>query len=146
MTGKKVPLDAGEPVPRTWDDYYATCERRVAKLGKDRLVEDLATDDFEQLRGALAKTRGPVALSNEIHGVRTVFQSAFDSGLIDRPIRFGPHFRSASAKTLDQAEKELDQRVEAIRPLLRVAGHQPSSSQSGPRLKGEIRILRLQHG
>jgi integrase len=103
MTGKKVLLDAGEMAPRTWQDYYTTCEGVVKALGQERLVEDLAADDFEQLRGALSKTRGPVALSNEIQRVRSVFKYAYDAGLIPHPVRFGPHFKRVSLKTLRKA-------------------------------------------
>jgi integrase len=100
MTAKKTLLESGEMVPRTWQEYYACCERVVGEFGKERLVGDLAADDFEQLRASLAKTRGPVALSNEVQRVRCLFKYAFDAGLIDRPVRFGPLFRRPSRKTL----------------------------------------------
>jgi integrase len=100
MTSKKTLLDSGEMVPRTWQEYYACCERVVKEFGKERLVDDLAADDFEQLRGTLAKTRGPVALSNEVQRVRCLFKYACDAGLIDRPVRFGPLFKRPSRKTI----------------------------------------------
>jgi integrase len=100
MTAKKLLLDTGEIVPRTWQDLYATCERLCRELGKDRLVSDLASDDFEQLRGSFAKTRGLVAVGNEIQRTRAVFKYAYDAGLIDRPVRYGPVFRRPGKKVL----------------------------------------------
>ena len=100
LTGKQHLLDNGELSPRTFQGYHASCEKIVSTFGRMRLVDDLAPADFEQLRRALAKTRGPVALGNEIQRVRGVFKYAYDEGLIERPIRFGQSFRKPSRKTL----------------------------------------------
>jgi integrase len=81
-------------------EYPATTDRLIAAFGKTRLVEDLAADDFEALRDELAKQFGPVRLGNEIQKVRTVFKYAFESGLIDRPVRYGPQFKKPSASVL----------------------------------------------
>jgi len=77
----------GELSPRTWRDYYDCRETLGGSFGKNRAVEDLAGDDFEKLRGELAKRLGPVSLGNEIQRVRTVFKYAFEEVLIDRPVR-----------------------------------------------------------
>ncbi len=103
MTVKKMMLESGELAPRSWQDYYNTSERLVQEFGGERLVDDLGADDFEQLRATLAKTRGPVALGNEIQRCRVVCKYAFDAGLVDRPVRYGPHFKRPSKKTLRKA-------------------------------------------
>ena len=38
-----------------FDEYKATTDRLVSTFGKTRLVDDLAADDFEALRDAMAK-------------------------------------------------------------------------------------------
>src|SRR5947209_1663009 len=106
LTSKKLFLDAGEITPRTWGKYHATCELLVGTFGKGRAVLDLAADDFESLRSALAKRWGPVELGNEVQRVRTVFKYACDAGLIDRPVRFGPAFRKPSKKTVRKVRNE----------------------------------------
>ena len=63
-------------------------------------MSDLSADDFEALRRRIAKTRGPIALGNTIQRIRGVFKYAFESGLIDAPVRFGGLFKRPSAKTL----------------------------------------------
>ena len=93
LTSKKALLDSDELSPRTWRDYYATGETLIDAFGKPRLVSDLAGDDFEKLRAALAKTRGPVTLGNEIQRVRTVFAFAWNENLIEKPMRFGASFK-----------------------------------------------------
>jgi hypothetical protein len=52
------------------------------------------------LRANISKTRGPVALGNEIQRVRVVFKYGFDAGLIEHPMRYGPMFKRPSKKVL----------------------------------------------
>ncbi len=103
MTSKKVLLGNAEIVQRTFDDYYVVCRRVVGVFGPDRLVVDLAAEDFAQLRAAFAKTRGPVSLTNDITRARSVFKFGFDEGLIDRPIRYGQSFKRPSRRIIRQA-------------------------------------------
>lgn len=127
LTSKKQLVSNGELSPRTWSDYHATCERIIAAMGKTRLVDDLASDDFDKLRASVAKRWGHVALSNEINRVRVVFKYAYDASLIERPMRYGPTFKRPSAKTLRQARHAKGARMfEArhIRRMLKAAGPQ----------------------
>ncbi len=100
LTNKRHLLDTREIMPRTFQDYYQTCARIVDYFGKTRLVTDLAAEDFTFFRATLAAKSGPVRLGNEIQRVRSVFKFADDSGLIDRPVRFGPGFKRPSKKVL----------------------------------------------
>ncbi len=103
LSAKQALVDTGELQPRTWQDYYVVCERIVRVFGRTRLVSDLAADDFARLRAASAKTRGPVALSNDIARARVLFKWAFDDGLILTPIRYGQSFNRPNRKTIRAA-------------------------------------------
>ena len=107
LTAKRHLLDTREITNRTFLDYHATCDRLGRAFGLTRLANDLAADDFGNLRAELAKTRGPVALGNEIQRVRSVFKHGYEAGLIRQPVRYGPGFKRPSAKTLrkDRAAK-----------------------------------------
>jgi integrase len=100
LTAKQNLVDTQELSQRTFDDYHATCERLIKTFGKTRLVSDLASDDFNSLRASLGKTWGPVSVGNEINRIRVVFKYAFDAGLIEKPVRYGPIFKRPSKKTL----------------------------------------------
>lgn len=100
LTQKKTMVDSGKLSPRTFGDYYATGERLCETFGKSRLVSDLATDDFERLRAGFAKTRGLVGVANAVRNVRIVFKYAYDAGLIQQPVRFGPGFKTPSKSKL----------------------------------------------
>jgi integrase len=125
LTTKKRMLDVGELSARSFRDYAAVCRRILAAFGQRRLVSDLRPDDFEALRGAMARLWGPVRLVNEINRVRVVFSYAWKSGLLDRPMVFGEGFKRPSQKTLRrhrlaQGPKMFE--AEEIRRMVQSAG------------------------
>jgi integrase len=93
-------------------------------FGRIRPVDDLAADDFEMLRADIAKQWGPVRLGNEVQRVRTVFKYGYESGLFDKPVRYGPQFRKPGAAVLRKHRAANGKRMfEAsdLRRLLKVA-------------------------
>lgn len=100
LTAKTHALNAGEITNRTFRDYKSTTDRVVSMFGANRLVDDLASDDFESLRASIASTRGPVALGNEVQRVKVLFKYGYDAGLIDKPVRYGQTFKRPSKKVL----------------------------------------------
>lgn len=125
LTAKRHLVDTSELSPRTWADYKVVCERVGRVFGMRRVVIDLAADDFERLRKDFSKTRGPVSLGNDITRVKILFKWAYDAGLIDRPVRYGPSFKKPSAKTLRRERQKKGVRMfEAgeLRRILAAAG------------------------
>ncbi len=100
LNAKQEAMKSGELSPRTQREYKTACDEVVACFGKTRLLADVGPDDFATLRGKLAAKWGPVRLGNQIQYVRSLFKFAYESGLIDRPVRFGPGFKRPSKKTL----------------------------------------------
>src|SRR5215475_13140628 len=52
VQGKGHMRETGELSARTFIDYHQTCERLIDTLGRSRLVTDLRSEDFEQLRSS----------------------------------------------------------------------------------------------
>jgi integrase len=100
LVHKQDLVETGELSPRTWDGYKTACAFLVEQMGKGRLVSDLGPDDFAALRNRLARRYGPHGLGTAIQCVRCACKYALDSGLIDRPVRYGPGFKRPSKKTL----------------------------------------------
>lgn len=124
LTSKKLLADSGELSPRTYADYFATCERIVEAFGRTRLVDDLAADDFERYRADVASVWGPVAVGNEVQRVRTVFKYGYDQGIIERPIRYGQTFNKPSRKVLRHARNARGPRMfeaEELRTIIKAA-------------------------
>jgi integrase len=100
LNAKQALVDVGELARLTWGDYKTACDEIVVAFGKNRLLADVGPDDFAALRNKLAKKWGPHRLSKTIQFVRCAFKFAYDAGLIDRPVRYGPGFKRPSKKTL----------------------------------------------
>jgi integrase len=122
---KQALVNTGELSPRTWDGYKTACDILVAQLGKSRLVADLGPDDFAALRNKLAKRYGPHGLGTAIQCVRCVCKYAFDAGLIDRPVRYGPGLKRPSKKVLRLHRAKQGAKLftaEEVRRLIDAAG------------------------
>jgi len=119
LTPKQQRVNTGELSPRTLQEQHATCSRIVKEFGAIRLVEDLRPTDFNALRADIAKTRGPVALSNEVIRVRSVFRFGFESGLMAQRVVFGPNFTKANPRMIREAENR--------RPLRLLEPHEINS-------------------
>ena len=125
LTAKQSLVDTGELTPRTFWDYHRNCGRVVDVFGRNRLVVDLAADDFERLRATIAKSNGPARLGVEIQRIRTLFKFGYDAGLIDRPVRYGPTFKKPSARVMRKHRAQNGERMfEAaeLRTILAAAG------------------------
>jgi integrase len=139
--------EAGEIGARMYDEYTATTDRLVSTFGGNRLVDDLAADDFEALRDAMAKQWGPVRLGNEIQKVRTVFKYALEAGLIERPVRFGPQFKKPAARVLRRHRAQNGERMleaEEVRRILdALAGKEVGTGRTDEKIDGPEQV-RLQ--
>ena len=102
VVAKRHLLDTREISAKHFAELYGTCRRIGDSFGLNRLVVNLASDDFESLRKSIAKQWGPARLGNEVQRVRSVFKFGYDSGLIDRPVRFGPGFKKPTLKVMRQ--------------------------------------------
>jgi integrase len=100
LHAKDEARNAGELSPRTWADYHSIMKKMVSGLGKHRAVTSLGPDDFAALKAKLAKRNGPHRMCTLIQVVRCAFKHAYETGTLDRPMRFGPSFKRTSKKTL----------------------------------------------
>lgn len=122
LVAKRRRVDGGEMTMRTWTDYQQTGQRIVDAFARERVVSDLAADDFEEYREAIGRKWGPVALANEIQRVRTIFKYAYEAGLIPIPMRFGPEFKRPSMKVMRKERAKKGIRMFAAEDLRTVLG------------------------
>jgi integrase len=100
LNAKKQALEAGELALRTWLDYRVMMATLVDGFGKHRMVASLEPQDFAALKSKLSKRNGPNRICTIIQVIRCAFKHAYESGLLDTPVRFGPAFKRTSKKTL----------------------------------------------
>jgi hypothetical protein len=99
-TAKLRKLETGEIGQRIFQEYEQIGWEIVRAFGANRLVDDLAADDFEALRASMTRKWGPVRLSNAITRVRSVFKCGTDNGLIERAVRYGSEFKKPGKSVL----------------------------------------------
>lgn len=96
---KKQAMERGEIGERTFREYDQACRMAMDHFGKRRLVSDMLPEDFSKWRNSLPKTWGAATITSYITRTRVLFRFAYETGLIERPMRFGT-FKKPSAKTL----------------------------------------------
>jgi integrase len=100
LNQKQSLVDSNELAPRTWADYKFTTDLLIKHFSKRQLLVALTPDDFATLRKKLAARWGPVRVGNTIQYIRSIFKFGYESGMIDKPMRFGPTFKRPSKKVL----------------------------------------------
>jgi integrase len=122
LRSKEEKLKAGDLSPRTFRDYYSTCEGLIEQFGRERLVSDLRPDDFRRFRAKLAARYNVVSLNNEINRVTIVFNYAHDNNLIEKPVGYGQNFDRPSAKALRRSRNEAGPKLFERDEVLRLLG------------------------
>lgn len=121
---KESRVESGELARRTFDEYYSSCELLLSVIDKDRVAANIDTSEFAKVRQALASRYGCYGLGKSIQQIRTMFKYAFDCGLLDRPMRYGPEFAKPSAKQVREhriKKGAQDYTAAEIRQMLEVA-------------------------
>jgi integrase len=124
LAAKTRKVASGELGDRMFLDYKEITDMLVAQFGGKRLVEDLAADDFEELRAAMAERWGPVRLSNGVTRVKSVFKYGTDAGLIERTVRYGGEFEKPDKSVLRRHRAKNGERMieaKALRDLIDAA-------------------------
>ncbi len=121
LTAKLRKKDSGELGVRMFAEYKLATDEMIAAFGANRLVDDLAADDFESFRAKIAKKCGPVRLGNLITRVKSVFKYGTDNGLIEKLIRYGSEFKKPDKAVMRRHRVKVGERMfepDQIRALL----------------------------
>lgn len=100
LKAKEKAVEASELSRRTWLDYRSIMEMLLKGMGPRRSVADLEPSDFATLKSKMAKRNGPHRMCTVIQVIRCAFKHAYETGKLDKPMRFGPAFKRTSKKTL----------------------------------------------
>jgi integrase len=106
LEGKENRVESGELSAESFRDYYDVCKLIAKFFGRNRLVEDLTATDFAKFRSWLSKRHGIHRLAKDVRVTRMVFKFAYDSELIDNPVRLGSDFKEPNKKTKRRAARE----------------------------------------
>ncbi|QDU37663.1 Tyrosine recombinase XerC [Maioricimonas rarisocia] len=98
LTAKHSRVVSGELTLPTYRDYLTVLQHVASFFGKHRPADELTADDFRQLRDSFARSHGPVRLQKDIVVTRMPFRWAYESGLLEHSVRFGPDFKPPSRR------------------------------------------------
>jgi len=146
LTSKLRKKEAGELGVRSFADYKEVTDLLVAAFGANRLVDDLAADDFGVLRSRMAKRWGPVRLGNAITRTKSIFKFGLDNGHFDRAVRYGTEFKKPDKSVLRKHRAKSGERMleaEQVRALIEgvevpVEGKAPVLVKPTPTMKAMI--------
>jgi integrase len=123
---KRVLLTTGEICDRMVERYAQTLGRLVKAFGYNTPVESIRSAHFTRFKELFPKTWGPAFRGAEIQIVRTLFKFAYESELLEKPMRFGPDFKKPKLLVYrrERREKGLQMfEAEEIREMLSVLHH-----------------------
>ena len=99
LDAKSAAQESGELSARTWNDYFATCERILEYFGRNTQLGQLSPERFVDFRHKLREGVSVITLGNRVRMARVVFRFAHDSRLVDKPIDFANCFGLPPAKS-----------------------------------------------
>jgi integrase len=112
----------GELSPLTWAEYKTAADLVVASFGKGRLASDLRAEDFAALRVKMAGKWGLYRLRKMIQYVKSLFKHAYQAGLLEQPMRFGPGFEPPSRKAFRLERAKAGPRLFTAEEVRRMIG------------------------
>ncbi len=126
LTAKTRKKTTGELGLRSFVEYRQTTDMLIEAFGKDRPVDDLAADDFEELRAKMAERWGPVRLGNAITRVKSVFKYGVGNKLMLVP-SYGSEFEKPDKSVLRRLRAKNGEKMfeaDQLRLLIGAAGEQ----------------------
>ena len=123
LKAKQNRVDSDELTVGTYRDYRDVLQHLVTDFGANRLIVDLAADDFTDLRASFAAVHGPHRLAKDVIVTRSLFRWGYEANLIEHPVRFGPEFTTPSRKARLKASRSQrkDFAVEELRRIVEAA-------------------------
>lgn len=109
LNWQKAKLDGGEIGLRWFEDCRTILVDFADSVGKLRIISDVRPEDLQRYRARLAKKLGVHALTRAVGVVRSVLKYAYETELIDRPVRLGTVFARPSAAQKRKAKSKAEQ-------------------------------------
>jgi len=100
LTERQQRVDSGDLSEQMHARYRLCCKRMVKCFGADRRAEDLRPDDFARLRATYSSDWSRNTTGNQIQWTKAIFNFAYQSELIDKPVRYGPSFKRPSNRVV----------------------------------------------
>lgn len=97
---KRQQVDVGHLSEAHWRDLRSTCTRLLKEFGRDTAVCHLTAGQFSTLRTKLQKKWAPTTITVEAARIQAIFNYAYKTDMVDKPIKAAKAFERASSKSL----------------------------------------------
>lgn len=114
---------------KTFQDLVDTAARLIDAWSPNKPVCQLRPKDFAALQNKWAREVGTHRLKGRIQRTKQIFKWAYESDLIEKPLKFGPNFKGPSAREkrkarvekgrIDYSAKEIRLYLEHAKPQMR---------------------------
>lgn len=124
LATKETDLESGNLAQRTYDEYKATAELLLGRVGKTLPAKLCGPQKFDQVKLAIGKQYNANGQSKRITQIRSIFNTCYEDGILDSPPNFGRGFRKPKAKAmrkLRNAKGDQSYTPQEIHALLAVA-------------------------
>lgn len=105
LDAKDAAVNAGRLSPRTFSRYKKAADTLKDFFGDEFPLSSLGAAEFTRLHKSLDQGQNPVSLANDIRHIRIVCKFAYDSELIEKPIRYGPVFKAPPQDVIRRSEQ-----------------------------------------
>jgi integrase len=120
LTSQKQRVQSGELRGRTMHELVSVCKRLTKALGRDRMVSTLTAADFERFKAQLSKTNAPQSVAQLVNKSKAPFKYGYEAGILETPVRFGPHFKTPGKRALRQQQNARPSRMFAPKELRKI--------------------------
>lgn len=96
MDAKQLQRNRGELTQRALNDYHRVCKHVAKYFGKDRRLETIRANEFDEYKSSFPDTWGPVTVNNHLRLARVLFKFANDIEATERPIRYSIGLKAVS--------------------------------------------------
>jgi len=97
---KKNRVVAEELSVRMWDEYKNALKILLDTVGEKTRPQDIRYTDFEMVRSAIVRRYGVNRIKKTITQIRTLFNWAYESDVIEKPMKYGKSFDVPPAKKM----------------------------------------------
>ena len=110
-TSQTAKVETGQITARWLEDCIKILKAFSSYAGKTRRWDDLTPSDFERYRTKLYKKYGMHSIDRHLTIIRSMLKYAYDTEVIDRPIRYGQQFKKPTATEKRKERARRDHRI-----------------------------------
>ncbi|MFB6320794.1 hypothetical protein, partial [Saccharicrinis sp. FJH54] len=101
LTHQRRRADAAEIAPHSFEEWRRNADLLASHFGPGRDPLSLTPEDFAQFKAAMIDRDWALrTVRTRINYTKAIFRFAYEEGLIEKPVRFGPRFKAPRMRSV----------------------------------------------